>query len=86
MDAGHYRSTGAASHLRFKEDNCHAQSKHDNQYKSGNAVEYRIRLIERIGLERVEALESDNQPKKWERDELIAIKAKYKAKLKELQK
>lgn len=86
VDAGHYRSTGAASHLRFNEDNCHAQSKHDNQYKSGNAVEYRIRLIERIGLERVEALENDNQPKKWERDELIAIKAKYKAKLKELQK
>lgn len=86
VDAGHFRSTGAASHLRFNEDNCHAQSKHDNQYKSGNAVEYRIRLIERIGLQRVEALESDNQPKKWERDELIAIKAKYKAKLKELQK
>ena len=86
VDAGHFRSTGAASHLRFNEDNCHAQSKHDNQYKSGNAVEYRIRLIERIGLERVEALESDNQPKKWERDELIAIKAKYKKKLKELQK
>lgn len=86
VDAGHFRSTGAASHLRFNEDNCHAQSKHDNQYKSGNAVEYRIRLIERIGLERVEALESDNQPKKWDRDELVAIKAKYKAKLKELQK
>jgi hypothetical protein len=84
-DAGHYRSTGAASHLRFNEDNCHAQSKHDNQYLAGNAVDYRINLIKRIGLERVEALEANNTPKKWQRDELIEIKETYKRKLKELQ-
>lgn len=84
VDAGHYRSTGAAKHLRFNEDNCHAQSKHDNQYKAGNVVDYRIRLIERIGLARVESLECDNTVKKWTREELVAIKAKYKAKLKAL--
>jgi hypothetical protein len=82
VDAGHYRSTGAASHLRFNEDNCHAQSKHDNQYLAGNAVDYRIGLIARIGLERVEALESSNAPHKWQADELRAIKATYKQKLK----
>jgi hypothetical protein len=86
VDAGHYRSTGAASHLRFNEDNCHAQSKHDNQYKAGNVVDYRINLIRRIGLERVEALEASNVPHKWERDELIAIKAEYVEKLKELKR
>ena len=84
-DAGHYRSTGAASHLRFNEDNCHAQSKHDNQYLAGNVVDYRINLIKRIGLDRVEALENNNTPHKWTREELLEIKATYKRKLKELQ-
>jgi hypothetical protein len=84
-DAGHYRSTGAASHLRFNEDNCHAQSKHDNQYLAGNVVDYRINLIKRIGIERVEALEANNSTHKWQRDELIEIKETYKRKLKELQ-
>lgn len=84
VDAGHYRSTGAASHLRFHEDNCHAQSKHDNQYLAGNAVDYRLGLIARIGLARVEALEADNDPRKWTRDELIAMKKHYVAALKAL--
>src|SRR5690606_30912224 len=60
VDAGHYRSTGSAPHLRFDPRNCHAQSKFDNQYRAGNAVDYRIGLIARIGLEAVEALETDN--------------------------
>ncbi|MEJ5030048.1 recombination protein NinG [Comamonas sp. MYb69] len=84
VDAGHYRSTGAAPHLRFNEDNCHAQSKFDNQWRAGNVVDYRIKLIDRIGLERVEALEADNQVRKWTRQELIDIRDKYRAKTKEL--
>src|SRR3990167_2895162 len=79
VDAGHYRSTGAAPHLRFDERNCHAQSKQQNRYLAGNAVDYRIRLIERIGLEEVEALEADNRTKKWTHAELIEIAAKYRA-------
>ena len=84
VDAGHYRSVGSAPHLRFNEDNVHAQSKHDNQYKAGNAADYRIGLIARIGLERVEALERDQEPRKWSIADLEAIKAMYKAKLKAL--
>jgi hypothetical protein len=86
VDAGHYRSTGAASHLRFNEDNCHAQSKHDNQYLAGNAIDYRIRLVERIGLERVEALEADNLVRKWTRPELTEVRDTYRAKAKALKK
>ena len=85
-DAGHYRSTGSASHLRFHPDNCHAQCVKCNQWGAGMAVDYRIRLLQRIGPARVEALENDNTPHKWQRDELIAIKATYKAKLKEMQR
>lgn len=77
VDAGHYRSTGSAPHLRFNEDNCHAQSKHDNLWLAGNAVDYRIQLIRRIGLDRVEALESDDTARKFSVDDLIAIKAHY---------
>lgn len=86
VDAGHYRSVGSAPHLRFTEDNCHAQSKHDNQYKSGNAVDYRIGLIKRIGLARVEMLEADNVVRKWNIEDLKAIRDMYRMKTKLLLK
>jgi hypothetical protein len=86
VDAGHYRSTGAAPHLRFNEDNCHTQSKHDNRFLAGNVIEYRIRLLDRIGLARVEALEANNEIRKWTREELIAIRNEYRAKAKQLKK
>jgi len=80
VDAGHYRSTGSAPHLRFDERNCHAQSKQDNRYLAGNAVDYRIGLIKRIGLSEVEALEADQAPRKYSIDELKQLKAHYKQK------
>jgi len=86
VDAGHYRSVGSAPHLRFDERNCHAQSKQDNRFLSGNAVDYRIGLIARIGQEAVDALESDQSVRKYTVDEIKAIKAKYRAKTRELKK
>ncbi|TCD13595.1 hypothetical protein E0D81_21045 [Lelliottia amnigena] len=66
IDASHYRSRGAASHLKFNVFNVHSACTRCNRQLSGNAVEYRIRLIERIGLERVERLESDNEPRRFD--------------------
>lgn len=86
VDAGHMRSVGSAPHLRFNEDNVHAQSKHDNLWKSGNVVEYRINLIARIGLERVEALENNNAVHKWTKDEVRAIRDQYRIKANQLSK
>ncbi|WP_070095065.1 recombination protein NinG [Pseudomonas sp. GTC 16481] len=86
VDAGHYRSTGAAPHLRFDENNCHAQSKHDNRYLSGNVAEYRLGLIQRIGLAAVEALEADQAPRRYTIEDLQAIKAMYRQKLKDLRR
>lgn len=86
FDAGHYRSRGAAGHLRYREDNCHGQCKHCNNYLGGSNVEYRAGLVERVGLERVLALEADNTPHKWTRAELEHIKQTYRAKAKELEK
>lgn len=83
-DAGHYRSVGSAAHLRYHEDNVHAQCVHCNQHGAGRAVEYRIGLIARIGEARVVALETNNTVRKWSHDELRAIRDHYKAKLKEM--
>lgn len=85
-DCGHYRSTGSASHLRFDEDNAHAQRKYCNRHGAGRAVDYRIGLIARIGLERVEALECNNEVVRWDRDTLRQIAVIYRAKLRQLQK
>ena len=74
VDAGHYRSRGAAKHLAFNCFNIHKQNKKCNRYLGGNYSEYRIGLIERIGLERVERLENDNQVRRFDRDYLIRIK------------
>lgn len=86
VDAGHFRSVGAAPHLRFDENNCHAQSKHDNRYLSGNVAEYRLGLIERIGLAAVEALEADQAPRRYTTEDLQAIKALYRQKLRDLKR
>jgi hypothetical protein len=85
FDAGHYRSTGSASHLRFTEWNCWGQRKSCNRYGAGRAVDYRVGLIARIGVAGVEALEADNTPHKWTHEELIEIRQRYRAKLKELE-
>lgn len=86
VDAGHFRSRGSAPHLRFDERNCHAQSKHDNRYLSGSVTAYRVGLIDRIGLEAVEALEADQSVKSYTIEELQAIKKHYRAKVRELLK
>lgn len=83
-DAGHYRSVGAQPALRFHEDNCHKQCVPCNQHKGGNAVEYRLGLIARIGAERVAFLEQEHAPAKYTIDDAKRIKAHYKAKLKAL--
>lgn len=84
MDAGHYRSVGSAKHLEFDERNIHGQCKRCNNYLSGNAVEYRKKLIQRFGPEFVEGLEADNTPRKLTIEDLKQIKETYKRKLKEL--
>jgi len=85
-DCGHWRSVGSAPHLRFHEDNAHGQCKKCNRYDSGRAVDYRIGLIARIGLSRVECLESDVSVVKWSIHELVAIRDAYRSKLRKLKK
>lgn len=86
FDCGHYRSVGSAPHLRFDERNAHGQTKQCNRYGAGRAVDYRLGLIQRIGLSEVESLEADNAPRKFDIEELKQIKSTYKEKLKGLKR
>ena len=82
--AGHYKSVGSSPELRFNELNNHKQCAPCNNHLSGNIVNYRPRLIEKIGLDKVEWLEGPHKPAKLSIDDIKAIEKKYKAKLKEL--
>lgn len=83
-DAGHYRSRGSAGHLRFDERNVHKQLKQCNSFGAGRHADFRRGLIVRIGLEDVEALESDQTIRKWTIAECREIITKYRLKLKSL--
>lgn len=85
-DAGHYRSVGACPELRFEPLNIHRQCVKCNRNLSGNAVEYRIRLVVRIGAEKVAWIEGPHEARKYTVEEIKAIKAGYRAKTRELQR
>ncbi|WP_025217146.1 recombination protein NinG [Mannheimia varigena] len=85
--AGHYKTVGGNPELRFNEDNVNRQCSVCNNHKSGNIVNYRINLIEKIGLERVEFLErKDHPPLKLTVEEIKDLIKVYKAKCKELER
>ena len=76
-NACHYRSVGAFPELRFERDNVHRGCETCNSFLSGNLAEYRIRLIKKIGIDRVEWLEGPHEPLHLSIDDIKAIKAKY---------
>ena len=55
--AGHFYSAGHYPSLEFNEDNVHGQCVHCNYYEHANLILYRINLVKKIGIERVEQLE-----------------------------
>ena len=86
-DAGHFLSRGARPELAYEPLNVHKQCNPCNTHLSGNLALYRKNLVElRIGLEKVEWLEGPHEPKHYSIDDLKAIKAKYSAMARELEK
>ena len=90
-DAGHYLSRGAYPELRFEESNCHKQCKSCNAGSGkfsakGRTVtqRYRVNLIEKIGLEKVEWLEGPQEPLKLTIEQIQQMIADYKLKIKEM--
>ena len=84
FDAGHYRSVGSAPHMRFVEDNVHGQCKHCNNWLAGNHVEYRKRLLVRVGKMQLDLLESDSVLRKYTKEGLIEIARHYNAMARQL--
>lgn len=83
--ASHYRSVGAHPELRFESLNVHASCAQCNAIKSGNLVEYRIRLSNKIGAINLTWLEGPHEPKKYTVEEIKEIIKEYKEKIKLLE-
>jgi hypothetical protein len=79
LQAGHYVAVKKGSFLRFHEDNVNGECLHCNYYNPSHLVWYRMNLVKKIGVERVEWLEANcRNVKKWSRAELEEIIQKYK--------
>ena len=86
IHAGHYLESGNNPKIRYDEDNINSQRAYCNTYKGGNSDDYRGRLIEKIGLERVERLEDmKGGTIKRSADNYKQIEVYFKNKLKMLQ-
>jgi hypothetical protein len=83
MQAGHYRSVGSTPELRFEEINCFGQCASCNNYLSGNLINYRINLVQRIGADKVEWLEGRHAPLKLTVDEIKEKIIYYRKKIKD---
>ncbi len=84
--AGHYRTVAASPELRFEPLNVNKQCAPCNNHKSGDIVNYRINLVRKIGAENVEWLEGPHEPLKLTIDEIKALKAKFRAWVRELKR
>lgn len=77
--AGHYRP-GTVSSLKFNEFNVNLECEFDNTMNPDHLIGYRVNLINKIGLTKVEELENVpfGENYKWSREELQEIINKYK--------
>jgi len=84
-NAGHYRSVGGNPELRFEPLNNNLQCEYCNTYLHGNLIDYRINLIKKIGIKKVEWLEGKHEAKHYSIDELKGLKVIYRLKIKQLE-
>jgi hypothetical protein len=86
INASHYFNANNHWNVRFNEFNVHSSCITCNQYLSGNLIEYRSRLINKIGIEQLTLLEAEaNKTRKFTIEELKEIIATYKKKCKEIE-
>lgn len=90
-DGGHFLSKGARPEMALNPMNIWLQCKSCNAGSSKYArkgytvgASFRANLVDRIGLEAVEALEVDHGPNHFTVDQIIAIKTEYAAKARAL--
>ena len=86
ITAGHYFPAGSYKNIRFDEDNVHGQCWFNcNKNRHGNLQEYRIGLIQRIGKDRLENLDTKRlEPSNYSIPDLKEMKIIYRDKIKAL--
>ena len=82
--AGHYQGVKAKGELRFHPSNINKQCQPCNEHLSGNLLNYRSGLIERVGLEMVDYLDNFNSIQRLTIQDVKEIIRHYKEKLKEI--
>lgn len=82
----HFRSVGAASAIRFNLWNVHKACSICNNHLSGNIAGYLPRLVERIGQERVDWLNAQNQIVRYDVDYLKRFKHVMGKRLRRMEK
>lgn len=70
--------------LRFEPLNVWKQCAPCNNHKSGDIVNYRIKLVKRIGADKIAWLEGPHDPKRYTIEDLKVMKADYRAMIREL--
>ena len=83
--ASHFRSRGAAPHLRFNLHNIHKACSICNNHLSGNIMGYRPELVRRIGEERVAMLEASQERAGFTIDYLKRLKRVFAEKVRRLE-
>lgn len=84
VNAGHFYNANNHWNVRFDEDNVHVQCERCNSYLSGNLIEYRQHLLNKLGAERFCQLEAKARvTRKFTKDELKEIIKTYKQKIKD---
>lgn len=81
----HFRSVGAAPHIRYNLWNMNKSCSQCNAHLSGNIMVYRPRLVEKIGAEKVEWLECNQDLVRHEIPYLKRLKAVFTKKAKRLE-
>ena len=84
--AGHFYESGRNSAIRYDADNIHGQTIHCNKFRGGDSGGYRLKLIKKIGVDRVERLDGLSGPTPIKRNgaDYKKIEKKYKELLKSL--
>ena len=81
IHAGHMRTRAAASQLQFHWANINSQCSRCNLNLSGNLLEYRRHLVDKVGLELVEYLENENSVYVWTVDDYKEVTEHFKGQL-----
>jgi hypothetical protein len=86
---GHFRTVGAAGHLRFDPMNTYLQHNFScNRNKSGDVVNYKLGLIKRFGeiegQRIIDHVETNNSKADWTCEQLIQMRKEFNAEIRRL--